>query len=145
MLLQTNSYLVPRDRIRAHDDLMRRFRSCFSRLGLETQQFEVLRETGPEFSTPRTSAVRHVQVVRFRDKDQYDLIHDAEAADPEAQELVAEFARLVELEAQQRRGHFVGTYYVQSDLSAKPQPTLPAHEPTPPAHEPADSPATDEV
>ena len=108
MLLQTNSYIVPKERRNEHARLMRRFRQALINLGCES--FEVYEMAGPNW-TGTDSNGRYVQIMRFRDRRQQKAIQDAEKNDPEAQKLIAEFCRLVNFEYQQQQGYFgVGFY-----------------------------------
>ncbi len=130
MLLQTNSYLVPRDRLRAHDLLMSRFRQCFERMGLPSSDFDVFRQAGEGFTSDRTTpGVRCVQMMRFRDRDHFNTVRQTEEGDAEAKRLVDELCRLVDLPAQQRTGHFGGAFYTAAPLeqSTTLAPAKPAH------------------
>src|SRR5215218_7172452 len=49
MLLQTNSYIVPKDRRSEHTRLLRRFRQTLTRLGAE--HFEVYEQVGANFAS----------------------------------------------------------------------------------------------
>jgi hypothetical protein len=106
MLLQTNSYIVPKDKRAEHARLMQRFRQCFKRLG---SIFEVYEATGPNFSGD--GGGRFVQIMRFRDRHHQQEIHDLERQDPVAQQLIADFCRLVNLSYQQQHGLFTAGYY----------------------------------
>ena len=122
MLLQTNSYLVPRDRLAAHDELMARFRRCFERLGVRAGQFEVYRQTSDDFAEDRSiPAVRCVQMMRFATTDEHEQVRNREFDDPEAQSLIIELSRLVDLPAQQRSGHFGGGFYSDRLDDAEPE------------------------
>ena len=110
MLLQTNSYLVPRDRRAEHARLMRRFDVCFERLGSD---FTVFEQVGPGFAPndPQASATRFVQMMRFRDAEHHRQVQEAEAADDVARRLIADFCRLIDLDSQQRQGLYAGGFY----------------------------------
>lgn len=106
MLLQTNSYIVPKDKRAEHARLMSRFRQCFKRLG---SVFEVYEQTGPGFSGD--GGGRFVQIMRFRDRQHQQEVHDLEQQDSVAQQLIADFCRLVNLSYQQQHGLYSAAYY----------------------------------
>lgn len=106
MLLQTNSYVVPKDKRAEHARLMLRFRQCFKRLG---SVFEVYEQTGPNFTGE--SGGRFVQIMRFRDRHHQQEVHDKEQLDPVAQQLIADFCQLVNISYQQQHGLFAASYY----------------------------------
>ena len=106
MLLQTNSYIVPKEKRAEHARLMQRFRQCFKRLG---SVFEVYEQTGPGFSGD--GGGRFVQIMRFRDRHHQQEVHDLEQQDAIAQQLIADFCRLVNLSYQQQHGLFSAAYY----------------------------------
>lgn len=108
MLLQTNSYVVPKDRQAEHKRLMRRFRQVLTRLGCE--QFEVYEQSGPNWSGPSTGD-RFVQMMRFKDRKQHAALQAAERNDAEAQQLIAEFCELVNFQYQQQQGFFAVGFY----------------------------------
>jgi hypothetical protein len=108
MLLQTNSYIVPRDRRNEHERLVRRFRQAFSRLGCE--QFEVFEQVETNWSTNEPTG-RFVQIMRFRDRRHQQAVQEAERTDPGAQSLIAEFCRLINFPYQQQQGLFAVGYY----------------------------------
>ncbi len=118
MLLQTNSYLVPRDRMAAHDELMRRFAACFARLGVAEGAFELFRQTSAEYRPDTAAAAQRVtQILRFDDRKQQEAVHEAEAHDAEAAALVGELRKLVDLDEQAARGHFTSSYYASVPLA----------------------------
>ena len=106
MLLQTNSYIVPKDKRAEHARLMARFRQCFRRLG---SGFEVYEQTGPNWAGD--GGGRFVQMMRFRDRRHQAQVAAAEKADKVAQQLIADFCRLVNLPYQQQQGLFAGGFY----------------------------------
>lgn len=106
VLLQTNSYVVPRDKRAEHARLMLRFRQCFKRLG---SVFEVYEQTGPNFTGE--SGGRFVQIMRFRDRHHQQEVHEKEQLDPVAQQLIADFCQLVNITYQQQHGLFAASYY----------------------------------
>jgi hypothetical protein len=108
MLLQTNSYIVPRDRRNEHERLVRRFRQVFSRLGCE--QFEVFEQVETNWSTKDPTG-RFVQIMRFRDRHHQEAVQEGERTDPGAQALIAEFCRLINFPYQQQQGLFAVGYY----------------------------------
>ena len=65
MLLQTNSYIVPKDRRAEHQRLVRKFRQVLARLGCD--QFEVYEQVGANWSSAEATG-RYVQIMRFRDR-----------------------------------------------------------------------------
>lgn len=116
MLLQTNSYIVPRDKRAEHARLMARFRQCFRRLG---SGFEVYEQTGPNFTGD--GGGRFVQMMRFRDRRHQQELQKAEKQDKVAQQLIEEFCRLVNLPYQQKQGLFASGYYA-GVLHERPEP-----------------------
>ncbi len=110
MLLQTNSYLVPRDRRAEHTRLMRRFAACFERLGSD---FAVYEQIGSGFSPndSQASSTRFVQMMRFRDAEHHQQVQQAEQADDVARRLISDFCRLIDLDSQQRQGLYAGGFY----------------------------------
>lgn len=108
MLLQTNSYIVPKDRRAEHARLLRRFKQVLTRLGCEL--FEVYEQMGPNWTAGDGSG-RFVQIMRFRDRKHQREVHAAEQSDPAAQQLIAEFCELVNLPYQQQQGLLAIGYY----------------------------------
>jgi hypothetical protein len=108
MLLQTNSYVVPRDKREEHARLLRRFRQTLIRLGCD--HFEVYEQTGPNWSSGDNSG-RFVQIMRFRDRKQQLAVQNAERTDPAAQALLQEFCDLINLPYQQQHGLFAAGFY----------------------------------
>ena len=108
MLLQTNSYIVPKEKRAEHARLMRRFRQVLNRLGCE--DFEVYEQVGANWSATQTSG-RFVQIMRFRDRKHQLAVQGAERTDPAAQELIAEFCDLVNYPYQQQQGQFAVGFY----------------------------------
>ena len=108
MLLQTNSYIVPRDKRAEHARLLRRFRQTLLRLGCD--HFEVYEQVGPNWSSADTSG-RFVQIMRFRDRKHQTAVQAAERSDPAAQALLKEFCDLINLTYQQQQGLFAVGYY----------------------------------
>ncbi|HEV2689852.1 MAG TPA: hypothetical protein VGV35_14930 [Bryobacteraceae bacterium] len=108
MLLQTNSYIVPRDKRAEHARLLRKFRQTLARLGCDT--FEVYEQVGTNWSLNQTSG-RFVQIIRFRDRQHQLAVQAAEQADPIAQEQISQFCQLVNLPYQQQQGMFAVGYY----------------------------------
>lgn len=108
MLLQTNSYIVPRERRNEHERLVRRFRQVFSRLGCE--QFEVFEQVGANWSANEPTG-RFVQIMRFRDRRHQQAVQEAERKDEGAQALIAEFCKLINFPYQQQQGLFAVGYY----------------------------------
>lgn len=108
MLLQTNSYIVPKEKRAEHARLMRRFRQVLNRLGCDN--FEVYEQVGANWSNTQTSG-RFVQIMRFRDRKHQLAVQGAERTDPGAQELIAEFCDLVNYPYQQQQGQFAVGFY----------------------------------
>ncbi|HEX8912523.1 MAG TPA: hypothetical protein VF796_09200, partial [Humisphaera sp.] len=108
MLLQTNSYIVPKDRRAEHARLLRRFRQILTRLGCE--QFEVYEQLGANWSTAEQTG-RFVQIMRFKDRRHQRQVHAAEQSDRAAQQLIEEFCALINLSYQQQQGLLAVGYY----------------------------------
>ncbi|HEX4123638.1 MAG TPA: hypothetical protein VHY37_02865 [Tepidisphaeraceae bacterium] len=122
MLLQTNSYVVPRDRKAEHARLVRRFRQTFGRLGCDT--FEVYEQVGSNWSAGESSG-RFVQIMRFSDRRHQLAVQEAERNDPDAQSLIAEFCDLINFPYQRQQGLFaVGFYISVLPSAARRQPEL---------------------
>jgi len=122
MLLQTNSYIVPRDRRMEHARLLRRFRQTLLRLGCD--HFEVFEQVGTNWNTGETTG-RFVQIMRFRDRKHQLAVQAAERSDPTAQALVREFCELINFPYQQQQGLFAVGFYT-SFLRMPPQRTTTA-------------------
>jgi hypothetical protein len=108
MLLQTNSYIVPRDKRMEHARLLRRFRQVLLRLGCD--HFEVFEQVGANWSSNEASG-RFVQIMHFRDRKHQLAIQAAERGDPTAQSLLKEFCDLINLPYQQQQGLFAVGFY----------------------------------
>jgi len=108
MLLQTNSYIVPKDKRTEHARLVKKFRQVMSRLGCD--DFEVHEQAGPDWSTEVGG--RFVQIMKFRDRDHQKLIRDAEQSDPVAQEMVREFCELINFPYQHAQGLATTAFYL---------------------------------
>jgi len=121
MLLQTNSYIVPKDKRAEHARLLRRFRATLAKLGCDS--FEVYEQVGSNWSTGEPTG-RYVQIMRFRDRRQQVAVQAAERSDPTAQAIIAEFCQLINFPYQQQQGLFaVGFYHsVLPAAPARPQP-----------------------
>jgi hypothetical protein len=122
MLLQTNSYIVPRDKRMEHARLLRRFRQTLLRLGCD--HFEVYEQVGANWNTGETTG-RFVQIMRFRDRKHQLSVQGAERTDPVAQALVREFCELINFTYQQQQGLFAVGFYT-SFLRMPPQRTTSA-------------------
>jgi hypothetical protein len=109
MLLQTTSYIVPKDKRVEHARLLRRFRHILLRLGCE--HFEVFEQVGANWNPNQTTG-RFVQILRFHDRAAYIAHQNAEKGDAEAQKAVAEFCDLINLPYQLEQGLFAVGYYV---------------------------------
>jgi len=108
MLLQTNSYVVPREKRVAHTKLLRRFRQEMLRLGCES--FEVYEQVGNDWNLAQSTG-RFVQLMRFRDRRHQQEVQQAERSDPMAQKLIAEFCELINFPCQQQQGYFATSFY----------------------------------
>jgi hypothetical protein len=108
MLLQTNSYIVPKEKRAEHQRLMRRFRQVLNQLGCDN--FEVYEQVGANWSTNQTSG-RFVQIMRFRDRKHQLAVQNAERTDAAAQQLIAEFCDLINYPYQQQQGQFAVGFY----------------------------------
>jgi hypothetical protein len=108
MLLQTNSYVVPRDKRMEHARVLRRFRQTLLRLGCD--HFEVYEQVGANWAPGETSG-RYVQIMRFRDRKHQLAVQAAERSDPSAQALLQEFCELINLPYQQQQGLFAVGFY----------------------------------
>jgi len=111
MLLQTNSYVVPKEKRGDHARLMRRFRQIMNRIG--ANDFEVYEQAGPNWGAGNQAQPtnRFVQIMRFRDRKHQLAVQNAERSDPGAQQIIAEFCELVNFPYQQERGLFVVGFY----------------------------------
>lgn len=107
MLLQTNSYMVPRDKRAEHARMMRRFRQTLTRLGCD--QFDAYEELGPNWNA--NGSGRYVQIMRFRDRRHHQAVQAAERTDPSAQQLIQEFCELVDFSSQQEAGQYSVRFY----------------------------------
>src|SRR4051794_5845536 len=108
MLLQTNSYIVPKEKRVEHARLLRRFRHMLARLGCD--QFDVYEQVGANWNTAEPTG-RYVQIMRFRDRKHQLAVQAAEQADPSAQAVIAEFCRLINFPYQQQQGLFAVGFY----------------------------------
>jgi hypothetical protein len=108
MLLQTTSYIVPKDKRSEHARLLRRFRYAMARLGCD--HFEVYEQVGANWNVNEATG-RFVQILRFRDRKHHLAVQTAERSDPQLQQLVAEFCEMVNLPYQQEQGLFALGYY----------------------------------
>lgn len=108
MLLQTNSYLVPREKHTEHTRLLARFRQTLARLGCD--HFEAYEQVGANWGGTDTTG-RFVQIMRFRDRKHQQQVQAAEKTDPGAQQLIAEFCDLINFTEQQQQGKFAVGFY----------------------------------
>src|SRR3982751_361503 len=116
MLLQTNSYVVPKEKRAEHARLVRKFRQTLGRLGAD--QFDVFEQVGANWAGGETTG-RFVQMMRFRDRKHQLAVQSAEKQDPGAQQLIAEFCELINFPYQQQQGLFAVGFY-QSVLPVSP-------------------------
>ncbi|HRK32317.1 MAG TPA: hypothetical protein PLD59_14720 [Tepidisphaeraceae bacterium] len=107
MLLQTNSYIVPKEKRTEHARLLQRFKQVMARLGCE--HFEVFEQVGANWTGAETG--RFVQILRFRDRQHVLAVQAAEKTDDNAKQLIQEFCDLVNLPYQQQAGLFAAGYY----------------------------------
>src|SRR5262245_21673236 len=107
MLLQTNSYIVPKDRRAEHSRLLARFRQTLAKLGCD--HFEAYEQVGANWAGGETTG-RFVQIMRFRDRQHQQQVQAAERKDPSAQQLIKEFCELINLPYQQQQGLFAMGY-----------------------------------
>jgi hypothetical protein len=135
MLLQTNSYIVPKDKRSEHTRLLRKFRTTLARLGAD--HFEVYEQVGANFTGETTG--RFVQIMRFRDRQHQLEVQAAERQDPDAQRLIQEFCALINFPYQQQQGLFAVGFYtsalpaISARTAPKPAaPPVPASEPAKP-------------
>src|ERR671912_472633 len=122
MLLQTNSYIVPKDKRAEHARLVRRFRQTLHRLGCE--HFEVYEQVGANWGSGETTG-RFVHIMRFRDRKHQLAVQAAERNDAAAQALINEFCELINFPYQQQQGLFAVGFY-QSALPVVTPRTNPA-------------------
>lgn len=108
MLLQTNSYIVPKEKRAEHARLMRRFRQILNSLGCDN--FEIYEQVGANWSSGQATG-RCVQIMRFRDRKHQLAVQNAERSDPAAQKLIAEFCDLINYPYQQQQGQFAVGFY----------------------------------
>ena len=108
MLLQTNSYIVPKDRRAEHARMIRRFRQTLLRLGCD--HFEVYEQVGANWSNAESTG-RYVQILRFSDRKHQLAVQSAERTDPTAQAVIAEFCELINFPYQQQQGLFAVGFY----------------------------------
>jgi len=123
MLLQTNSYVVPKDRRAEHQRLMRRFRQALVRLGCEA--FEVYEQVGSNWSGGEATG-RYVQMMKFRDRKHQQQVQHGERTDPQAQALIAEFCEMINFPYQQQQGLFAVGFYAGALPTVPPRTPLAA-------------------
>jgi hypothetical protein len=108
MLLQTNSYIVPKEKRAEHARLVRRFRQTLARLGCE--HFEVYEQVGANWGGGESTG-RYVHIMRFRDRKHQLAVQAAERNDKAAQALITEFCELINFPYQQQQGLFAVGFY----------------------------------
>jgi hypothetical protein len=108
MLLQTNSYIVPKEKRTEHARLLQRFKVLLAKHGCE--HFEAYEQVGANWAGSEASG-RFVQIMRFRDRAQWMAVQQAEKEDPQAKQLIAEFCELVNLPYQMQAGLFSAVYF----------------------------------
>lgn len=127
MLLQTNSYVVPKEKRAEHARLLQRFRQTLNRLGCE--HFEAYEQVAANWSAGETQG-RFVQLMRFRDKKHQQQVQNAEQTDPAAQALIKEFCDLIDFPRQQQQGLFAVGFYQGIMALSGPLRQPPTAEPT---------------
>lgn len=134
MLLQTNSYIVPKDKRSEHARLLRKFRTTLARIGAD--QFEVYEQVGSNFAAGEATG-RFVQIMRFRDRQHQLAVQAGERQDPDAQRLIQEFCALINFPYQQQQGLFAVGFYTSALPSAPsrnaPRPAAPPVPPSDPS------------
>jgi len=147
MLLQTNSYIVPKEKRAEHARLVRRFRQTLARLGCE--HFEVYEQVGANWGSGESTG-RYVHIMRFRDRKHQLAVQAAERSDAPAQALITEFCELINFPYQQQQGLFAVGFYQSALPVSPPRPSAAAHddaasEPAPDAEQdlPADTDVND--
>ena len=128
MLLQTNSYIVPKDKRTEHARLVLRFKQTLARLGCD--HFEAYEQVGANWS-PTEATGRFVQIMRFRDRKHQQQVQAAERSDPGAQQLIKEFCELINFPYQQQQGLFAVGFYSSILPSAIPRIPPPPVQPAP--------------
>jgi hypothetical protein len=118
MLLQTNSYIVPKDKRAEHARLVRRFRTALMRLGCE--QFEVFEQVANDWGSGETTG-RYVQIMHFRDRRHQLAVQQAEQNDQTAQKIIQEFCELINFPYQLQQGLFAVGFYSSVVAVATPQ------------------------
>ena len=128
MLLQTNSYIVPKEKRAEHQRLVRRFRQTLGRLGCD--HFEVYEQVGANWASGETTG-RFVHIMRFRDRKHQLAVQAAERNDAAAQALINEFCELINFPYQQQQGLFaVGFYHSVLPVAATRAAATQSGEPT---------------
>src|SRR4051812_38696063 len=107
MPLQTNSYIVPKEKRVEHTRLLRRVRQALARVGCD--HFEVYEQVGSNWTGETTG--RFVQIMRFRDRPHQLAVQAAERVDQGAQDLIREFCELINFPYQQQQGFFAVGFY----------------------------------
>jgi hypothetical protein len=141
MLLQTNSYIVPKDRRSEHARLLRKFRQTLHRLGCD--HFEVYEQVGSNWAGGEATG-RFVQIMRFRDRKHQQQVQAAEKQDAAAQQFIGEFCALINFPYQQQQGLFAVGFYT-SALAVRSGRKVMSISSTPPAANEAASPMGDSV
>ncbi|HEY2584412.1 MAG TPA: hypothetical protein VGI81_01460 [Tepidisphaeraceae bacterium] len=132
MLLQTNSYIVPRETRAAHAKLLTQFRQTLARLGCDL--FEVYEQVDANWESSAEGDVRIVQIMRFRDREHQLAVQAAERNDPSAQRMITAFCELINFPYQQEHGLFAVGFYTEMAAVTEPQS---APQPAPAAPAPA--------
>lgn len=111
MLLQTNSYIVPKEKRSEHARLLRKFRQTLHRLGCD--HFEVYEQVGSNWGGGDATG-RFVQIMRFRDRKHQQQVQAAEKQDAAAQQFIGEFCALINFPYQQQQGLFAVGFYTSA-------------------------------
>lgn len=120
MLLQTNSYVVPKQHRAEHSRLLARFRNALARVGCDL--FEVYEQANANWDAADKGDGRFVQILRFRDREHQQAVRSAERMDLEAQSLIEEFCRLINFPYQQEHGLFAVGFYTELEPELSPVP-----------------------
>src|SRR5688572_10636631 len=111
MLLQTNSYIVPKDKRSEHARLVRKFRQTLHPLGCD--HYDVYEQVGSNCAGGDATG-RFVQIMRLRDRKHQQAVQAAEKSDAAAQQLIAEFCALINFPYQQQQGLFAIGFYTSA-------------------------------
>lgn len=139
MLLQTNSYVVPKQHRLEHAQLLARFRQALARVGCDL--FEVYEQADANWDPSGDG--RFVQIMRFRDREHQQAVRAAERMDLEAHSLIEEFCRLINFPYQQEQGLFAVGFYTELEVEPSPLP-VPHESPSQGVVDPQDGPGDEQ-